>query len=124
MSGARPLRTPGQGDAPASNVTSWEAARRQYRAPTNAPGPPKPPPPTKPPPSKKHRSKRFNEQLKAFYGYMNALAVAVIVAGFITPTVRHEQMAWDWDTAALFLVSIVIHCVGQAALFILTRPEE
>ena len=105
-----PLRTPGRDDLPSSNVASWERAQKRLRPPpTNDTAPP--PPPSKPPSSKKHRAKRFNEQLKAFYGYMNALAAAVIVAGFITPTVRHETMEWGWDTAALFLASLAKHCI-------------
>lgn len=119
-----PLRTPDRDDTPASNVASWDLARRLNRSLDTAPIAPTPTKPGKPPPGKKHRAKRFNEQLKAFYGYMNALAAAVIVTGFITPTVRHEAFEWGWGTVVLFVASLGLHCIGQAALFFLTRPEE
>lgn len=79
---------------------------------------------SKPKSNKKHRAKRFNEQLKSAYGFLNTLAAAVLLTGWIGPTIRGEPLPMGLDNPLLVIAGFGLHTVGQFLLLKLTRPEE
>ncbi|MEE8631498.1 MULTISPECIES: hypothetical protein [Methylobacterium] len=72
--------------------------------------------------ARKLAAKRANERLKLLAGFFNTLALGVIGAGVIIPTVADLTNAWPKSLVWL-VTGLVLHCVGQGALTFL-RSED
>ena len=71
---------------------------------------------------RRFKAKRHNEQLKAFYGFMNALGAAVILTALIAPSILGTKIASEVDQPGWVFIGVVI--VGQVALRIAMRRED
>ncbi|AWN52304.1 hypothetical protein [Methylobacterium sp. 17Sr1-1] len=72
--------------------------------------------------ARKLAAKRINERLKLLASFFNALALGVIGAGVIIPTVADMTRAWPKSLVWL-VTGLVLHCAAQSA-FTFLRSED